>query len=64
MRNMVKKVLKKIIYGPLSPIASITFRIISNLEYKYFNNKWKKQGGEEPRQVRNRFNPRKCDDNF
>ena len=44
MENIVKQAVKKLIHGPLSPIASITFRIISNLEYKYFNNKWEKQG--------------------
>ena len=50
MANIVKQALKKLIYGPLSPIASITFRIISNLEYKYFNNKWEKQGWKKPDQ--------------
>ena len=57
MANIVKQAVKKLIYGPLSPIASITFRIISNLEYKYFNSKWKKQGLEETGPVRNRFSP-------
>ena len=50
MTNIVKQTVKKLIYGPLSPIASITFRIISNLEYKYFNSKWKKQGWKKPDQ--------------
>lgn len=50
MVNIVKQVVKKLIYGPLSPIASITFCIISNLEYKFFNNKWKKQGWKKPAQ--------------
>lgn len=50
MTNIVKQAAKKLIYGPVSPIASITFRIISNLEYKYFNNKWKKQGWKNPDQ--------------
>ena len=50
MANIVKQAVKKLIYGPLSPIASILFRIISNLEYKYFNNKWKKQGCKKPDQ--------------
>ena len=50
MANIVKQTAKKLIYGPLSPIASITFRIISNLEYKHFNNNWKKQGRKKPDQ--------------
>lgn len=50
MINIVKQAAKKLIYGPVSPIASITFQIISNLEYKYFNNKWKKQGWKNPDQ--------------
>lgn len=44
MKNAIKQVVKKLIYGPLAPIASIVFRIISNLEYWYFNSKWSKQG--------------------
>ena len=48
MKNVVKQTVKRIIYGPLSPIASITFRIISNLQYKYFNNKWERQGWKKP----------------
>ena len=50
MANIVKQAVKKLIYGPLSPIASIAFRIISNSEYRYFNNKWKKQGWTKPDQ--------------
>ena len=45
---MNKKVIKKILYGPLEPIASIAFKIISNVEYGYFNHKWKKQGWKKP----------------
>ena len=50
MKNILKQTINRIIYGPLSPIASITFQIISNLEYKYFNNKWEKQGRKKPDQ--------------
>ena len=68
MENIVKQAVKKLIQGPLSPIASITFRIISNLQYKYFNDKWKKQGWKKPSQSEvdfvGRLCPRKCYDNL
>lgn len=47
---MIKQLRKKLIYGPLSPIASLAFTIISNLEYRYFSRKWKKQNWEKPGQ--------------
>lgn len=50
MRNMIKNALKKVIYGPLSPIAVNVFRFISNLEYVYFTKKWERQGRKKPDQ--------------
>lgn len=47
---MIKHLVKKMLYGPLEPIASIAFKIISNVEYGYFNHKWKKQGWKKPDQ--------------
>lgn len=44
------KLVKKILYGPLSPIASAAFALISSLEYRHYNNKWKKQGRRKPEQ--------------
>ena len=44
MRSMIKGALKKVIYGPLSPIAVNVFRLVSNLEYRHFTKKWKRQG--------------------
>lgn len=38
------------LYGPLSPIALSAFSLISDLEYRYFNSKWKKQGWKKPDQ--------------
>lgn len=35
---------KKVLYGPLAPIASLLFQCISNMEYSYFERKWRKQG--------------------
>lgn len=48
MKNKIKKIYKKIVYGPLAPIFAICFAIISDLEYKHFDKKWKKQGREKP----------------
>ena len=50
MKNVVKKSVKLVLYGPLSPIASILFRTLSNLEYRYFNRKWTKQNWKNPPQ--------------
>lgn len=50
MSGIIKKLAKKIVYGPLSPIASPVFALISSLEYWHFNNKWKKQGWKKPEQ--------------
>ena len=50
MSDERKGITKKIVYGPLSPIASPAFALISSLEYWYFNNKWKKQGWKKPEQ--------------
>ena len=50
MENVIKKAVKLVLFGPLSPVVSIIFRIISNLEYKHFNNKWEKQGWKKPDQ--------------
>lgn len=50
MKNVVKKSVKLVLYGPLSPIASILFRTLSNLEYRYFNRKWTKQNWKKPPQ--------------
>ena len=44
MRSMIKNVLKKVIYGPLSPVAVNVFRLVSNLEYHHFTKKWERQG--------------------
>lgn len=50
MPKFIKETLKKIAYGPLSPIAYASFHLIANMEYKYFNNKWKRQGWKKPEQ--------------
>lgn len=44
MKGVVKKVVKSVLFGPLSTIASFVFRFISKLEYSYFNNQWDNQG--------------------
>ena len=46
----MKEIAKKILHGPLAPMASILFRCISNIEYWYFERKWKKQGFSMPDQ--------------
>ena len=46
----MKEIAKKILHGPLAPMASILFRCISNIEYWYFERKWKKQGFPMPDQ--------------
>ena len=48
--NKVKKYSKNIVYGPLSPLASLAFTFISLLEYRYFTKKWKRQGWRKPEQ--------------
>ena len=50
MASVLRKVNKKLLYGPLSPIALSAFSLISDLEYTYFNSKWKKQGWKKPDQ--------------
>ena len=50
MRNMIKNALKKVIYGPLSPIAVNVFRLVSNVEYRHFTKKWERQGWKKPDQ--------------
>lgn len=50
MVNIVKKVVKKLIYGLLCPVAALTFRFISDVEYLYFNKKWKRAGWKQPDQ--------------
>ena len=47
---MIKQFCKKLIYGPLSPVASLAFTTISDLEYRYFSRKWKRQGWKKPGQ--------------
>lgn len=49
-RKNMKEVVKKLLYGPLAPIVSILFQCISNIEYWYFEQKWKKQGFSMPDQ--------------
>lgn len=46
----MKEIANKILHGPLAPMASILFRCISNIEYWYFERKWKKQGFSMPDQ--------------
>ena len=50
MENIIKKVAKKILYGPLSPMAAAMFQFISNLEYQYFDRKWQHAGWKKPNQ--------------
>lgn len=50
MIAQLKQIAKKILYGPLAPVSSIVFSVISNLEYRYFDKKWKKQGWKKPEQ--------------
>lgn len=47
---MVKQIGKKIIYGPLSPMASLAFDFISSYEYHHFTKKWEQQGWKRPDQ--------------
>ena len=47
---MINQLGKKIICGPLSPIASIAFGFISSYEYRHFTKKWKSQGWKKPNQ--------------
>ena len=48
MKTKMKEIVKKVLYGPLAPIASLLFQCISNMEYWYFEQKWKKQGFSLP----------------
>ena len=48
MKTKMKEIAKKLLLGPLAPIASILFQCISNMEYWYFGRKWKKQGFSLP----------------
>ena len=50
MRSMIKKAVKKVTYGPLSPIAVYIFQFISNQEYCHFTKKWERQGWKKPDQ--------------
>ena len=50
MIAQLKQIAKNILYGPLAPVSSIVFSVISNLEYRYFDKKWKKQGWKKPEQ--------------
>ena len=47
---MIKQIGKKIICGPLSPIASLAFDFISSYEYRHFTKKWQSQGWKKPNQ--------------
>ena len=44
----MKEIVKKVLYGLLAPIASLLFQCISNMEYSYFERKWRKQGFSLP----------------
>ena len=44
------KIVKKIMYGPLSLAAAWAFRCISDMEYLYFIEKWKRAGWKKPDQ--------------
>lgn len=50
MNNTIKQVVKRITYGPLSPIMAYVFQFISNLEYRHFTKKWERQGWKKPDQ--------------
>lgn len=50
MKNIIKKGVKRVLYGPLSPIAAAMFQFISNLEYKHFDKVWKHTGWKKPKQ--------------
>lgn len=51
MRNTIKQVVKRIIYGPLSSVMAYVFQFISNLEYHYFTKKWERTGWKKPDQT-------------
>lgn len=50
MKNIIKKAVKKILYGALSPMAAAMFQFISNLEYKHFDKIWQHAGWKKPNQ--------------
>lgn len=49
MVTLRKKLAKKILYGPLAPISSLVFSIISDMEYRHFDKKWRKKGWKSPK---------------
>lgn len=50
IKNIIKKSAKIISCGPLSPIAAAIFQLISNLEYRHFDNVWKHTGWQKPKE--------------
>lgn len=50
MSARFKKIIKRIIYGPIAPLASLVFLLISDMEYRHFDKLWKKQGWKKPDQ--------------
>lgn len=48
--EVFKSIAKKILYGPFAPVASFLFRVISDIEYAFFEMKWKRQGWKKPNQ--------------
>ena len=50
MNNTIKQVVKRITYGPLSPVMAHVFQFVSNLEYHHFMKKWERQGWKRPEQ--------------
>lgn len=50
MSGGFRKMAKKLVYGPMAPIASPVFALISFLKYRYFQRKWEKQGWKKPGQ--------------
>ena len=55
MFEIEKKIFKKIVYGPLSPMASLGFNLVALYEYKHFNTKWERQGWKKPEQAEINF---------
>lgn len=50
MSDGLKKMAKKLVYGPMAPIVSPVFALISHWEYSYFQHEWQKQGWKKPGQ--------------
>lgn len=48
--SKIKKYVKKIVHGPLSYILNPAFSLLSDLEYRYFDFKWKGLGFRKPEQ--------------